>query len=77
MQIWRGWTTISVPAVTSVPTWEEWCASQRRILSGGEKHQQARQPESGPFSDRELARLSFLRWLYQQGVVDPAQIDNV
>ena len=25
------------------------------------------------FSDRELARLSFARWLYQRGRLDPAQ----
>jgi hypothetical protein len=76
MEVWRGWTATSVPAVKSIPTWDDWCASQRRIL-GGEQQQQARQPQSGHFTDRELARLSFLRWLYQQGVADTAQIDNV
>jgi hypothetical protein len=33
-----------------------------------------------PFSERELARLSFVRWLYQRGrldLFDPARNDNV
>ncbi|HEV8193765.1 MAG TPA: hypothetical protein VGP82_20115 [Ktedonobacterales bacterium] len=27
--------------------------------------------ECSPFSGRELARLSFVRWLYQRGHLDP------
>ncbi len=78
MQAWMGWaaTSASASAVKTVPTWEEWCARQRRILSS-EQRQQACQQESMPFSDRELARLSFVRWLYQTGRLDPAQNDNV
>lgn len=80
MQVWKGWmatsATTSVPAVTAAPTWSDWCARQRCILSG-ENQQQACQQERSQFSDRELARLSFVRWLYQSGCLDPAQNDNV
>jgi hypothetical protein len=75
MQAWMGWTAASAPGVKTALTWNEWCGYQQRIL-GGEKHQQARQQESIPFSDRELARLSFVRWLYQTGRLDPAQNKN-
>ena len=76
MQTWRGWAAIPAPGVKTAFTWEEWRGFQVRIL-GREKHQQARQQESMPFSKRELARLSFVRWLYQSGRLDPAQGDHV
>jgi hypothetical protein len=75
MHAWRGWTAAEQAAVNTAPTWEEWCAWQRRLL-GSEQRQQARQHGSSPFSDRELARLSFVRWLYQTGCLDLAQHDN-
>jgi hypothetical protein len=67
-----GWTATLAPAVKPAFTWDEWCTRQQRIL-GGERHQQ----ESAPFTDRELARLTFVRWLYQTGRLDPEQNDNV
>jgi hypothetical protein len=75
MDTWTGWTAASETAAKTASTWDEWCACQRRLL-GSEKRQQARQHEGMPFSDRELARLSFVRWLYQTGRLDPAQNDN-
>jgi hypothetical protein len=71
MQAWRGWTTTSAPAITAAPTWDGWRAFQRRLLR---RAQPAVGPteESCPFSARELARLSFARWLYQRGRLDPA-----
>ena len=47
------------------PTWAEWSAKQAR--------QTARRQRYGdlPFSDRELARLAFLRWLYRAERVVP------
>jgi hypothetical protein len=75
MHAWRGWTAAAQTAVKTASTWDEWCAWQRRLL-GSEQHQQARQHESSPFSQRELARLSFVRWRYQTGRLNPAQHDN-
>jgi hypothetical protein len=62
-----------------MPTWEEWCAGQRRTLRR-EEHQPTRQQESPLFSERELARLLFERWLYQRrhpDALDPARTDTV
>jgi hypothetical protein len=70
MPAWRGWAARSALAVTPAPTWDEWCVRQQRILGSG-KHQQACQQESSLFSERELARLAFVRWLYQRGCLDP------
>jgi hypothetical protein len=75
MHAWTGWTAASQTAVKTASTWEEWCACQRRLL-GSTKREQARQHESSPFSARERARLSFVRWLYQTGRLDPAQDDD-
>jgi hypothetical protein len=71
MHTWMGWTATSATALTSASTWEEWCAEQRRRL-GGEARQHARQHDRLPFNDREVARLSFVRWLKQTGRLDPA-----
>jgi hypothetical protein len=76
MRAWMGWTATSVSASTTAPTWDEWCARQRCLLRG-EKHQQEPLQESNPFSGRELARLSFVRWLYQGDRFDPALNDNI
>jgi len=43
-------------------TWAEWCAWHQRA-----QRAQQRQQERISFSDRELARLSFVRWLSQTG----------
>ena len=69
MPAWIGWTTTTASAVKAAPTWNEWCAQQQRVLSH-ENHKH-RQSQSIAFSERELARLSFVRWLYQQGRLDP------
>lgn len=47
------------------PSWAEWCAWQAKRA--------ARQRHFGdlPFSDRELAHLAFVRWLYQTGRILP------
>jgi hypothetical protein len=54
MQAWKGWT-----ATAGVPTWAEWCGRQQGTLRARQ-----RRPLSGvPFTERELARLAFVRWL--------------
>jgi len=76
MQAWTGWTATSAPGVKTALTWNEWCACQQGVL-GGEKPQLGRQQQCMPFNNQELARLSFVRWLYQTGRLDTAQISNV
>jgi hypothetical protein len=46
-------------------TWAEWCAWHQRAQRA--QRAQQRQQERISFSDRELARLSFVRWLSQTG----------
>jgi hypothetical protein len=67
------------------PLCAAYCSSYRHAYAGAggqfgrrgrEQRQPARQHASLPFSDREVARLSFMRWLYQTGRLDPAQNDN-
>ncbi len=71
MPVWKGWTATSVPAVTCAPTWDAWCTHQQRALS-----RKKQQPKTIAFSERELARLLFVRWLYQRGCLDVARNDN-
>jgi hypothetical protein len=57
---------------TRALTWAEWCAWQQRTLRDEERcHEGMR------LTDRELARLSFVRWLYQTGGLGPRGLDNV
>jgi hypothetical protein len=66
MQIWKGWTA----TVGALP-WAEWCARQQGALRA-----QQRLRQDVPFSERELTYLSFVRWLYQTGRLDPVEHDN-
>jgi len=75
MHAWRGWAAASETRVKTAPTWDEWRACQQRNM-GSETCEQARPRESSPFSDGELTRLSFVRWLYHTGRLDPAETDN-
>jgi hypothetical protein len=75
MQAWRGWRAASPSAITAAPTWNDWRACQERRLR---RTQPALglEEESSLFSDRERARLSFARWLYQRGHLDPTGHDQ-
>jgi hypothetical protein len=75
MHAWTGWMAASQTAGKTAPTWDEWCAGQRRLL-GSKQRPPSCQHENSPFSERELAHLSFVRWLYQTGRLDPAQHDT-
>ena len=81
MRAWRGWTATSASAGTAgtggitALSWEAWCAWQQRLL-GSEQDRHGCPHESRPFSDRELARLSFVRWLYQTGRLDSREHDH-
>ena len=82
MRAWKGWTATSAAGGNTAPTWDEWRAQQRRVLSR-EQLWRVHQQESSPFSARELAHLSFVRWLHQRGHLglldprDPARNDTV
>jgi hypothetical protein len=70
MQAWRGRTAAAQTAVKTASTWDKWCTCQRRPL--GSEHARQHDNDSSPFSERELAHLSFVRWLHQTGHLDPA-----
>lgn len=73
MKAWNGWTAAMPTTPTNRAfTWSEWRTWQQRALPGDERcNEQVR------FSDEELARLSFLRWLYQAGRFGQQGNDNV
>ena len=75
MQVWRGWMATVPTACTKMPTWAEWCARQQRVLRD-EQCQQQGLPFL-PFSEREMARLSFVRWLCQTGHLDAREHDDI
>jgi hypothetical protein len=67
-QIWTGWTSTPTPTMTPANralTWAEWRARQQGVQLDAQ-----RRPEEALFSERELARLSFVRWLRQTGRLD-------
>ena len=81
MQAWRGWTaTAATPTTPTTPTtrttraltWAEWCARHQHTLRDEERcHEGVR------FTEGELVRLSFVRWLYQTGRLGPRGHDTV
>ena len=75
MQAWKSWSVASAIGGNPAPTWDEWCARLRRIRRD-ELRRQACQQDSIPFSQRELAHLSFIRWLYLSGCLELAQTNN-
>jgi hypothetical protein len=71
MQAWRGWAATAAAPTAGPLTWAEWCARQQDALRDEQRRQQGVQ-----FSERELAHLSFVRWRYQTGRLDPREHDN-
>jgi hypothetical protein len=69
MRAWIGWTAALASAGMTAPTWEAWRACQQHTLRRQQQWHKRHQ-EGSPFSERELARLSFERWLYQRGHLD-------
>lgn len=70
MQGWRGWSPTSLSDTTRAPTWDEWRERLRCVQSGAAgiaTRQDERRPEGVTFSARQLARLTFVRWLYRRG----------
>jgi hypothetical protein len=67
MQTWTGWTTAGTTTKGAL-TWAEWCNKQCVMYQ--EQRKEERQSERMPFTERERARLSFMRWLYLTGHLD-------
>lgn len=90
MQTWEGWIAAMASAGKPRLTWDDWYARQQRIRDTMKHRQEqagTRMPfghrglvpqarERMSFSDQELARLSFVRWLYQIGRLDPLPADT-
>jgi hypothetical protein len=72
MHAWNGWTAAEARPAGKPLTWTEWRASQQRT-AGDEQR-----PQAGiPFSERELARLAFVRWLSRTGRLDARVQDHI
>lgn len=67
MEAWKSMAVAAGRGVASALTWDQWCAYQARRVA-------AERPARADlcFSERELARLSFLRWAHQTGRLDSA-----
>ena len=72
MQVWKGWAALAPTPTIRALTWAEWCTRQQGALRDAMRRQQG-----VPFSERELACLSFVRWLCQTGRLGPREHDNV
>jgi len=68
MRSWMGWRVAPATLTKAAPTWTQWCDLQqhRRRAERPQRHENDK-----PFGERELARLSFVRWLYQSGRLAP------
>jgi hypothetical protein len=82
MHVWKGWSVAleSETASKIALSWDEWLTYHQRVLGveqGQQERERAPQQESVALTDRELARLLFVRWLYQTGRLDPAHDDNL
>jgi hypothetical protein len=64
MQTWAGWTTAGTTTKGAL-IWAEWRTKQHAMYQ--EQRQENCQSERMPFTERERARLSFVRQLYLKG----------
>jgi hypothetical protein len=71
MDVWKGWTAASANLTNTALTWGEWSVRQQ-----ANPRVEPRRPQDLLFSEKELSRLSFLRWLYQTGCFVPSEHDN-
>jgi hypothetical protein len=72
MQAWKGWEVAML--TTRAFTWAEWCAGQQRTLRTLQNEERGHYRVR--FTDKELARLAFVRWRYQAGHLGPRGQDN-
>jgi hypothetical protein len=71
MQVWKGWTVAREAPMIRVPSWEEWLAQLQRVQQA-EYHLR----QDVQFSDQEMARLMFVRWLHRTGRLDAQEHDR-
>lgn len=57
-----AWPLPTLPPPAARPTWNDWLRQQEHRA-----HRDSNPPAAAPFSERELARLRFQRWLYETG----------
>jgi hypothetical protein len=75
MQAWRRWLAADV-ATKRALIWAECCARQQRTRQE-ERRDQRHLQDGLPFSDREWARLAFVRWQLLTGHLGPPGYDTV
>lgn len=76
MRTWRGWATMVETPTAQALTWSEWRARSERIQPDAQPVMEPH-PERPLLTERELARLSFVRWLYESGRIGPRDYDSV
>ena len=72
MQVWKGWTAAGEAPMIKAPSWEEWLAQLQRVQQA-EYHVR----QDVQFSEQEMARLMFLRWLHLTGRLDAQERDRI
>jgi hypothetical protein len=72
MHAWNGWTTAAARPAGKPLTWTEWRACQQHLVCDEQRRQ-----AGVPFSERELARLAFVRWLAHTGRLDARVQDHI
>ena len=66
MHTWKGWAEETGSDAVVAPSWSEWSARMHRIATcDSQQHDRSRRDAS--FNQHELARLQFVRWLYDTG----------
>jgi hypothetical protein len=72
MRGWKGWTAAGEAPMINVPSWDEWLTQLQRIWQAEYPVRHAVQ-----FSEQEMARLRFLRWLHLTGRLDAQERDRI
>ena len=77
MQVWKGWTAAGEAPMIKVPSWDEWLAQLQRVRQAEYHVRQDLQFQDVQFSEQEMARLMFLRWLHLTGRLDAQERDCI
>jgi hypothetical protein len=72
MQVWKGWIATGDTPEVLAPNWDEWLAQLQLDQQPGDQIQEGLpRRQDTQFTERELRRLTFVRWLYLTGRLDP------
>jgi hypothetical protein len=77
MQVWKGWTAAGETPMIKAPSWDEWLTHQLQRVRQAEYHVEYHVRQDVQFSEHELARLMFLRWLHLTGRLDAQERDRI